>query len=91
MQVRVPKPYGVPFGALLPKRRHADNLLVPVCVSASHIAFGSVRMEPVFMVLAQSAAIAAGIAIERDVAVQEVRYAELEPRLLAAGQILRTP
>jgi len=88
VQVRVPKPYGVPFGALLPQQKHADNLLVPVCLSASHIAFGSVRMEPVFMVLAQSAAIAAGIAVEQDVAVQDVPYPELRTRMIAAGQIL---
>lgn len=90
VQVRVPRPYGVPFGALQPQRIHATNLLVPVCLSASHIAFGSVRMEPVFMVLAQSAAIAAGIAVERDLAVQDVPYAELRERMLAAGQILAT-
>ncbi|MCA8950911.1 MAG: FAD-dependent oxidoreductase [Planctomycetes bacterium] len=91
VQVRVPRPWGVPFGALLPQHKHADNLLVPVCVSASHIAFGSVRMEPVFMVLGQSAAVAAGLAIERDIAVQEIPYEELERRLLAAGQVLRLP
>ena len=91
VQVKVPQPYGVPFGALQPQRIHATNLLVPVCLSASHIAFGSVRMEPVFMVLAQSAAIAAGIAIERDCAVQDVPYAELRPRLLAVGQVIERP
>lgn len=88
VQVKVPQPYGIPFGALQPRREEATNLLVPVCLSASHIAYGSVRMEPVFMVLAQSAAIAAGLALERGVAVQDVDYAALRERLLAAGQVL---
>jgi hypothetical protein len=86
VQVRVPKPYGIPFGALLPRRHECANLLVPVCVSASHIAYGSVRMEPVFMILAQSAAVAASIAMERDLAVQDVGYEELASRLIARGQ-----
>ncbi|MFK7739185.1 MAG: FAD-dependent oxidoreductase [Planctomycetota bacterium] len=91
VQVRVPKPYGISFRALQPKRAEADNLLVPVCVSSSHIAFGSIRMEPVFMVLAQSAAIAAGLAIDGDVAVQDVAYGPLKEKLLAAGQVLSWP
>ncbi len=57
--VPLPGPYEIAYGALVPKRGQADNLLVPVCVSSSHIAFGSIRMEPVFMVLAHSAATAA--------------------------------
>jgi hypothetical protein len=88
VQVRVPAPYGIPYGAIVPQRAHAENLLVPVCVSATHIAFGSIRMEPVFMVLAESAAIAGAIALARGVPVQEVPYAELRERLLAAGQVL---
>lgn len=86
VQVRVPKPYGIPYGALVPRRHECANLLVPVCVSASHIAYGSVRMEPVFMILAQSAAVAASIAMERGVAVQDVGYEELASRLIARGQ-----
>ena len=70
------------------KRGQADNLLVPVCVSSSHIAFGSIRMEPVFMILAQSAATAAAMAIDRGVGVQDVPYAELRARLLKDGQVL---
>jgi hypothetical protein len=88
VQVRVPKPYGIPYGALVPQRGEADNLLVPVAASASHIAYGSVRMEPVFMVLAQSAAVAAKLAIDGDRAVQDVPYPELRERLLAVGQVL---
>ncbi|MGC6488959.1 MAG: FAD-dependent oxidoreductase [Planctomycetota bacterium] len=88
VQVRVPAPYGISYRALTPHFEDADNLLVPVAVSASHIAFGSVRMEPVFMVLAESAATAAAMAVEGDCAVQDVPYAALRARLLAAGQVL---
>ena len=70
--VPLPGPYEIAYGALVPKRGQANNLLVPVCVSSSHIAFGSIRMEPVFMVLAHSAATAASLAIDRAVAVQDV-------------------
>jgi hypothetical protein len=91
VQVRVRKPYGIPYRALLPRRADCNNLLVPVCVSASHIAFGSIRMEPVFMVLAQSAMIAADIAIERNLPVQDVPYPELSQRLRAAHQVLEAP
>jgi FAD dependent oxidoreductase len=86
--VPLPGPYEIAYGALVPKRGQADNLLVPVCVSSSHIAFGSIRMEPVFMVLAHSAATAASMAIDRGVAVQDVPYDELRARLLKDGQVL---
>jgi FAD dependent oxidoreductase len=86
--VPLPGPYEIAYGALVPKRGQADNLLVPVCVSSSHIAFGSIRMEPVFMVLAQSAAAAAAMAIDRGVAVQDVPYDDLRARLLKDGQVL---
>ena len=86
--VGLPGPYEIAFGAILPKRGQADNLLVPVCVSSSHIAFGSIRMEPVFMVLGQSAATAAALAIDAGVAVQDVPYARLRERLLKDGQVL---
>ena len=69
-------PYEIAYGSLVPKRGQADNLLVPVCVSSSHIAFGSIRMEPVFMVLAQSAATAAALALDAGVAVQDLPYAQ---------------
>lgn len=91
VQVRVPAPYGIPYRALVPRRGQARNLLVPVCCSASHIAYGSIRMEPVFMVLAQSAMVAGGIALARDLPVQDVPYDELQARLLARGQVLRWP
>jgi hypothetical protein len=81
-------PYEIAYGALLPKREQVENLLVPVCVSSSHIAFGSIRMEPVFMVLGQSAATAAVLALDRGVAVQDVPYAVLRARLLRDGQVV---
>ncbi len=81
-------PYEIAYGALVPKRGEAENLLVPVCVSSSHIAFGSIRMEPVFMILGQSAATAAVMAIETKSAVQDVPYTKLRERLLTDGQIL---
>jgi len=81
-------PYEIAYGALVPKKGQADNLLVPICVSSSHIAFGSIRMEPVFMILGQSAATAAVLAIDGRLAVQDVPYAALRKRLLEDGQIL---
>ena len=81
-------PYTIAYGALVPPRGQADNLLVPVCVSSSHIAFGSIRMEPVFMILGQSAATAAAMAIDAGLAVQAVPYARLRERLLKDGQVL---
>jgi hypothetical protein len=84
-------PYQIALGAILPRRAECPNLLVPVCVSSSHIAYGSIRMEPVFMILGQSAATVAALALERDVAVQDVPYADLRERLLTAGQVLQPP
>jgi hypothetical protein len=81
-------PYAIAYGALVPKRGQAENLLVPICVSSSHIAFGSIRMEPVFMILGQSAATAAVLALEGGLAVQDVPYARLRERLLRDGQVL---
>lgn len=71
-------PYDVSYRCLTPKREECDNLLVPVCLSASHIAYGSIRMEPVFMLLAQSAAKAACLAIDAGVKVQEVDVKEIQ-------------
>lgn len=82
-------PYQISFRSLVPKRAECENLLVPVCVSSSHIAFGSIRMEPVFMILGQSAATAAAIAIERKIPVQEVPYDVLKEHLLRDKQILQ--
>jgi hypothetical protein len=84
-------PYQISYGALVPKKAQTENLLVPVCVSASHIAFGSIRMEPVFMILGQSAATAAALAMDAETAVQEVPYGRLRERLLQDGQVLEIP
>lgn len=81
-------PYPISYRSIVPKKAECENLLVPVCLSASHIAYGSIRMEPVFMILAQSAATAAAMAIDDNVAVQEVSYEKLRARLLADKQIL---
>ncbi|MEO2046520.1 MAG: FAD-dependent oxidoreductase [Pirellulales bacterium] len=80
--------YRIAYGSILPKKTECMNLLVPVCVSSSHIAFGSIRMEPVFMILGQSAATAASIAIAEDMAVQDVNYDKLKQQLLADKQRL---
>ena len=85
------RPYGIAYGSLTPRRDEATNLLVPVCVSASHIAYGSIRMEPVFLILGQSAATAAVLSIDRGVAVQDLDYSTLRSQLLADGQILELP
>ncbi len=82
------QPYPVAYRALIPKAEQCRNLLVPVCLSASHIAYGSIRMEPVFMVLGQSAATAASLALDAGVPVQEVDPTKLRARLLADGQVL---
>lgn len=81
-------PYQISYGSIVPKRGQAPNLLVPVCVSSSHIAYGSIRMEPVFMILGQSAATAAAMSIDTKVAVQDLPYEKLRARLLADGQVL---
>lgn len=91
VQVSPGGPYVVSYRSIVPKKGECENLLVPVCVSSSHIAFGSIRMEPVFMILGQSAATAAVMAIESGKIVQEIPYAELKARLVADGQVLDLP
>ncbi|QJE99299.1 FAD-dependent oxidoreductase [Luteolibacter luteus] len=90
VQLHGVKPYPVSYRSLIPKQGECENLLVPWSLSATHMAFGSIRMEPVFMVLGQSASIAADLALDNDTSVQSIRYEELRPRLLAAGQALAT-
>lgn len=82
------RPYPVSYRSIHPKAEECTNLLVPVCLSASHIAYGSIRMEPVFMVLGQSAATAAAHAIEEKAAVQQIDPAKFKARLLSDGQVL---
>ena len=81
-------PYPISYRAIVPKTSECTNLFVPVCLSASHIAYGSIRMEPVFMVLGQSSAIAAAMALDEKIAVQDVSYKKLHERLLADKQVL---
>jgi hypothetical protein len=87
VQVSV-KPYPIAYRAIVPKADECGNLLVPVCLSATHIAYGSIRMEPVFMILGQSAATAGCLAIDREQPVQQLAYPALKARLLADQQVL---
>lgn len=86
--VGLPGPYEIAYGSIVPKKEECENLLVPVCVSSSHIAFGSIRMEPVFMILGQSAAVAACMAIDGSLAVQDIPYEKLSNLLISKGQVL---
>ncbi len=91
MFVHIPAPFGISYRAILPRRSECGNLLVPVCASATHAAYGSIRMEPVFMVLGQSAATAASLAIDKKIALQDVPYSVLQERLLTDRQIINWP
>jgi len=88
VQVALEAPYPISYRSIIPRRGECENLAVPVAASASHIAFGSLRMEPVFMILAESAAIAATLAIKANCALQALPYRRLEKALLDAGQVL---
>jgi hypothetical protein len=88
VQVHSGPPYPISYRSLIPKRGECTNLLIPFCLSASHIAFGSIRMEPVFMILAESCVHAAVLAMKHHLSVQEVPYPELRQDLLKAGQVL---
>lgn len=81
-------PYPISYRSIVPKGEECTNLLVPICLSASHIAFGSIRMEPVFMILGQSAATAAVMALAEGKAIQDISYAKLRSRLLQDQQVL---
>ena len=84
----IPGMYPISYRSIIPKAGECENLLVPWCLSATHIAFGSIRMEPVFMILGQSAATAACLAIDENVPVQSVRYSQLQAQLTANKQDL---
>ncbi|MCF2442702.1 FAD-dependent oxidoreductase [Dyadobacter sp. CY345] len=86
--VHAKTPYSISYSSIIPKKEDCQNLLVPVCMSSSHIAYGSIRMEPVFMILGQSAASAAVQAIDRKVSVQDVSYEKLKEQLLKDKQRL---
>jgi len=88
VQDRTAGPYPVSYRSIIPRVGECENLLVPWCLSASHIAFGSIRMEPVFMILSQSSATAAVLAIDQNSSVQALPYVMLRERLLKDGQVL---
>jgi uncharacterized glyoxalase superfamily protein PhnB len=88
VEASVPGPYPISYRSIIPKKEECTNLVIPVCVSSTHIAFGSIRMEPVFMVLGQSAATAASLAIDNQVDIQNVNYSELKNLLLKNKQVL---
>lgn len=90
IQISPGGPYRISYKSLVPKREQSTNLLVPVCVSCSHMAYGSIRMEPVFFILGQSAATAACMAIDAKSAVQDVPYENLRDRLLKDKQVLES-
>lgn len=81
--------YPISYYSLVPKKNECANLLVPVCLSASHVAYGSIRMEPVYMVLGQAAALAATIAIDRNTAVQDIDYNQLKDLLQKTGHVTK--
>jgi hypothetical protein len=91
VQAGIPGPYPVSYRAIIPKNGECENLLVPWCLSASHMAFGSIRMEPVFMILSQSAATAASLALEGGTSLQQVPYEKLKSELERDGQVLAIP
>jgi len=86
--VAAPKPYQIGLGSIMPLREECINLMVPVCVSCSHIAFGSIRMEPVFMILGQSAGTIASLALKQKKSIQDLSYGEIKEQLIADSQIL---
>jgi hypothetical protein len=85
---RLEKPYPIPFTAIVPREGECENLLVTFCVSATHVAFASVRMEPPFMILSESAALAADQALREGTSIQKINQTKLRTRLQDAGQIL---
>ena len=88
VEAHVKAPFPISYKSIVPKKEECSNLLVPICLSASHIAFGSIRMEPVFMVLGQSAGVIASLAIEEEKAVQDIEYNTLRENLLSLKQVL---
>ena len=88
VEAHVKAPFPISYRSLVPKKEECSNLLVPICLSATHIAFGSIRMEPVFMVLGQSSAVIASLAIQEDKAVQEIAYHKIKKMLIKQEQVL---
>lgn len=88
VEAHLTTPFPISYRSVVPKKEECTNLLVPVCLSSTHIAFGSIRMEPVFMVLGQSTAVIASLSIDKSEAVQDLSYDELRNELINLGQIL---
>ena len=88
VEAHVKGPFAISYQSIIPKKEECRNLLIPVCLSATHIAYGSIRMEPVFMVLGQSAATAAVLAIENKVSPQQLPYEMLRQVMLKDKQVL---
>ncbi len=86
-----PRAYAISYRSIIPGSGQCRNLLVPVCLSSSHTAYGSIRMEPVFMVVGHSAGTAAALAIQRDSSLQELPYSVLKSRLEMEGQVFLEP
>jgi hypothetical protein len=85
------KPYQVPYRSLTPMQRDCENLYVTICLSASHVIYGSLRMEPIFMVIGHAAGTAATMAVKNKVAVQQVNIKTLQQKLLQQGQVFDFP
>jgi hypothetical protein len=86
--IAVKMPYRIDLGSVMPKREECCNLLVSVCISCSHIAFGSIRMEPVFMILGQSAGTIAALAVNERKNIHELTYEQIRSKLIAGKQVL---
>jgi hypothetical protein len=88
VEAHVEAPFPISYRSIVPRKDECSNLLVPVCLSATHIAFGSIRMEPVFMILGQSSAIIACMAMDEQKAVQDLEYSMLHEVLIKQKQVL---
>jgi len=83
--VSTEKPYGISYNIMLPSRKKLTNLLVPVCNSASHVAYGAIRVEPTFVQLGQAAGIASTLALKQSIAVQDVQPSQIQTILKKQG------
>jgi hypothetical protein len=88
VEAPVKAPFPISYRSIVPRKEECNNLLVPVCLSATHIAYGSIRMEPVFMILGQSSALVACLAMDEGKAVQDIEYHKLKAELIKQGQII---